>query len=227
MSWIQSIKERVWPRGPNLEGGGERVDIDHRRRPAFERFDMYQKSHFRRYEFAKKVLSGGERCGDFACGSGYGTVMLAEKFETALGVDLDADVLAEVRRRYQNVPNVNFVHCDLLKLNFRSEFDAIVSFETVEHLPEDSIPRLFSNFHRGLKPGGEIVFSVPFMQKKPVGGQDPGFHLTFLIDEKKIDRWLVDAGLELETFKYQNYATHLIEDTLEQRDFLICLARKD
>jgi SAM-dependent methyltransferase len=226
MRWIKSVAERFRANRIDLAGGGERVDIEWANRASFDRFDMYQKSHFRRYEFARETLFGG-RCGDFACGTGYGTVMLAEKFETAIGVDLDAEVVAEITRRYQAVPNVKFIGCDLLELDFQSELDAIVSFETVEHFPEHSIPRLFEIFRRGLKPGGRLMFSVPFLQEKPVGAQDLGFHLTFLIDEKKVENWLAEVGLRLEAFKYQNYATHAIRDNLEDKDFLICMAHRN
>jgi SAM-dependent methyltransferase len=226
MRWIKSIIERFQSNRIDLVGGGERVDIQWASEASFDRFDMYQKSHFRRYEFAQSMLSG-ERCGDFACGTGYGTVMLADKFGATIGADINAEVVAEVTRRYQDVPNAEFIRCDLLELDFRSALDAIVSFETVEHLPENSIPRLFEIFRKALKPGGRLIFSVPFLQEIPVGEQDLGFHLTFLIDEKKVEGWLANAGLELDGFKYQNYATHVIQDNLEDKDFLICMAHRN
>lgn len=226
MGWIKSIAERFRSDHIDLAGGGERVDIEWASEISFDRFDIYQRSHFRRYQFAQSTLYG-DRCGDFACGTGYGTVMLAEKFNTAIGADLNAEVVAEIRRRYQAVSNVEFIRSDLLELDFRSELNAIVSFETVEHLPEHSIPDLFEIFRKALKPGGRLIFSVPYLQQKPVGKQDLGFHLTFLIDERKVEDWLADAGLELDGFKYQNYATHVIQDNLADKDFLICLAHRN
>jgi len=223
---VRRLLERFRSGGGDLVGGGERVDIDARRSTPFEKFDLYQKSHFRRYEFACAELGAGRRCADLACGSGYGSVMLAERFERVVGVDLDAAVVHEIRERYRQIPNVEFRNANLLDLAFDSELDAIVSFETVEHLPEPAIPRVFEIFQRGLTPGGRLVFSVPFLQPEPTADQDPGFHLTFEIDEKKVEHWLAVAGLTLEGYRYQSYATHAIESSLADKDFLICLARK-
>ena len=95
MGWIKSISERFQSDRIDLAGGGERVDIEWASEISFDRFDIYQRSHFRRYEFAQSTLYG-DRCGDFACGTGYGTGMLAEKFNTVIGADLNAEVVAEI-----------------------------------------------------------------------------------------------------------------------------------
>jgi hypothetical protein len=53
-----------------------------------------------------------------------------------------------------------------------------------------------------------------------------GFHLTFDIDEKKINNWLTHAGFLSQEFLYQNYITHDIVPDLDKKDFIICIARK-
>ena len=45
-------------------------------------------------------------------------------------------------------------------------------------------------------------------------------------DENKIKDWLNEAGLKIKSFKYQNYDTHTIENDLEKKDFIICIANK-
>jgi SAM-dependent methyltransferase len=50
---------------------------------------------------------------------------------------------------------------DLTRLSFRDEtFDAILSFEVLEHIPEYC--RAFAECARILKPSGKMLFSVPF-----------------------------------------------------------------
>ena len=40
------------------------------------------------------------------------------------------------------------------------EFDAITAWELMEHIPAESLPRLFENIERHLAPGGLLLFSV-------------------------------------------------------------------
>ena len=71
----------------NLENGGERMDINYYNMD-YNNFNIYQKSHYKRYEFAKNFLLGNEVVGDFACGSGYGSVMMSEKSNFVYGHDI-------------------------------------------------------------------------------------------------------------------------------------------
>ncbi len=212
------------PGKTNLDGNGERVDIFYKGNTKFDELDIYQKSHCRRYEYAKSIISPGKVVGDFACGTGYGSVMLAEKSNRVIGVDIDEKVIKEIRVRYKNIQNIEFVHANLLDLKYQSLFDYIVSFETVEHLTEDDIPKLFRVFSRALKPGGTLIFSTPYMQERSPEAINMGFHSTFYIDEEKIKRWLSANGLAPEFFKYQNYQTHNIENHIDKKDFIICAA---
>ncbi|HEU0081125.1 MAG TPA: class I SAM-dependent methyltransferase, partial [Candidatus Paceibacterota bacterium] len=143
-----------------IDGRGERLDMSLRRLPPFEAMSVYERSHFRRYEFACQFVKKGDLCGDFACGTGYGTAMLADKGKGALGIDIDKRVVRDVRKRYADRANVAFRHQDLLDLSLREELDAVVSFETIEHFHEKDIPKLFANFSRALRPGGLFIFST-------------------------------------------------------------------
>ncbi len=84
---INEIKNLIKPliSKSNLSGDGERVDIYYERDVNFDTLDIYQKSHYHRYEFAKNFISSGGLCGDFAWGTGYGSVMLAEKSQKVIG----------------------------------------------------------------------------------------------------------------------------------------------
>jgi SAM-dependent methyltransferase len=210
-----------------LEEGGERVFIDYSARNVdFDQLNMYQKNHYRRYEFARSLVSAGDAVGDFACGTGYGSAMLAEKVGRVVGVDLNEKVIRSIRRRYVGIRNLEFRCADLLKLGFESTFDAIVSFETIEHLPEDQIPSLFAVFNRALKAGGCLILSTPYEQPDSEAAHRLGFHKTFRIREETITRWLQPARLRIQMTKYQNYKTHSVEDQLDLKEMIICVAEK-
>jgi hypothetical protein len=63
------------------------------------------------------------------------------------------------------------------------------------------------------------------MQQKTPEAINSGFHLTFQINEAKIQQWLSANDLVCEFFKYQNYQEHNVQDHLEKKDFIICVAR--
>lgn len=209
-----------------LDGAGERVDIYYNGNVDFEKLNTYERSHLRRYEFARDVIPVGAACGDFACGTGYGTVMLAEKTQKVIGADIDLHVIETIRKRYGEVHNIEFIHCDLLSLTYRATFDAIVSFETLEHFTEENIAKLLHIFHNGLKPSGQLIFSVPYLQEQTETAIAMGFHRTFHIDEPKLECWMSAAGFRPECYMYQDYETHMITRTPKKRDFIICIARK-
>lgn len=205
---------------------GERVDINYNDKIDFETLDMYQKSHYRRYEYAVKNVGQNEDCGDFACGTGYGSVMLSQKVNKVIGADINSEVVSAITKRYNKRNKVQFLEANLLHLNFESTFDTIVSFETIEHFTESNIELLLKVFHKAIKKNGKLIFSTPYMQENTEAALNMGHHLTFFINEQKIEQWLTGAGFIVESFMYQNYETHTLLAEIDKKDFIICKAQK-
>lgn len=115
--------------------------------------------HTERYEYAASALRG-LRVLDCACGMGYGTAILAQTCY-ARGVDIDPEAVGTARLRYPCHP---FSVADMYDVDF-SGVDALVSFETLEHLefPERVIARLPNTVKH-------IVASVPI---RPTVGWNP------------------------------------------------------
>lgn len=103
--------------------------------------------HLARYRFAADRVRG--RVLDVACGTGYGTAMLK-----AVGVDLSLEALHYARRH-----PAAYVAADAARLPFGRVFDAVVSFETIEHVPDPG--RFVADCARVLKPGGQFLVSTP------------------------------------------------------------------
>jgi 2-polyprenyl-3-methyl-5-hydroxy-6-metoxy-1,4-benzoquinol methylase len=209
-----------------LGGDGERVDIQIKEGLLYKELDMYQKSHFKRYEFANELIHDNDVCGDFACGTGYGSVLISGKAREVIAADINEKVIDEIRVRYKDNPKVNFYHADILSLDYEDYFNAIVSFETLEHLDEENLRKALRIFNKALKKNGQFFFSTPYMQEKSENAIKLGFHLTFFIDEQKITGWLNEAGFKVSVIKYQNYNTHHIRDDLKDKDFIIGVAVK-
>ena len=188
--------------------------------------DIYQKSHFRRYEFAKDYIKDGLVCGDFACGTGYGSVMLAVKAQKVIGADINEEVITTIRKRYAEIINVEFLNVNLLDIKFEETLECVISFETIEHFSEEDIPKLFAIFYKSVKQNGRLIFSTPYMQEESKAALEMGHHLTFYINEEKIERWLYDAGFIVESYIYQNYETHNLQKIIDKKDFILCVAIK-
>ena len=113
------------------------------------------------YYWATTVLPdlGEMRVLDAACGAGYGSEALARRARAVVGVDRDIGTIREASRRYQR-PNLRFLPMDCEVLAFRSgSFDAVVSFETIEHLDGDR--QFLQEVARLLAQGGWLVLSTP------------------------------------------------------------------
>ena len=113
--------------------------------------------HVERYRFAEARLDGSIRALDIASGPGYGTRMLGTKGRVVVGVDYDFRALGEAKRSLRSGA---FVNADALELPFAdASFDAVVSFETIEHVEDGSA--FLSEMLRVLRPGGTFICSTP------------------------------------------------------------------
>ena len=205
-----------------LENNGERMDINYYNMN-YDNFDIYQKSHYKRYEKAKELVKENYIVGDMACGSGYGSMMLSEKCKEVHGVDIDSITIDEIKKRYKNEKKIFFYNMNLLDIDFENKFDLIVSFETIEHFNENDIIKLMSFFYRSLKPTGKLFFSTPYNQEKNILSMK--WHQSFYMTEDKIKN-LIQKFFNIKNTYYQNYNSHIIEKELELKHFIICEAEK-
>ncbi len=116
--------------------------------------------HIERYAFAAQELRGANSILDIACGVGYGSRYLKDSLPAALitGVDSSADAIEYANHRY-SLPKLKFGIADAMSFD-DGPFDAVVSLETIEHLPD---PQRFLQrvTTRLLRPGGIFIASVP------------------------------------------------------------------
>jgi len=118
--------------------------------------------HTQRYEFAAAHLPRG-RVLDVACGVGYGAEILAGAARGSadfsyLGLDLAQEAIDYAQSHYA-CSGATYFRADALSFEDPGGFDAVVSLETVEHLPD---PQAFlACVARWLRPGGVWIGSVP------------------------------------------------------------------
>lgn len=128
--------------------------------------------HLKRYEFARPHCVDAEVL-DAGCGVGYGSAYLAEVASRVVGVDVSEEAIEYARRRYVR-PHLEFVVGDLLALEFDdASFDAVCSFETIEHVAE--VERYLGQIARVLRPDGIFVVSTPRVDRTTRSPDNP-FH---------------------------------------------------
>ncbi|MUT65109.1 methyltransferase domain-containing protein [Paenibacillus sp. NEAU-GSW1] len=135
---------------------GERLVIN---REVKEHYGDVYEEHISRYELACRYVPGLTVL-DAACGAGYGSAMLrrAGAAET-FGIDVDARSVELAQRDYGG-EGIRFAVGDVLQLPFASRsFDAVVSFETIEHVPDGAA--WLAESARVLKDGGLFIVSTP------------------------------------------------------------------
>jgi SAM-dependent methyltransferase len=133
--------------------------------PGTVAWDLYQVEHKQRYEFASTYCMG-KRVLDVACGTGYGSAILAQTGAAqVVGVDISIEAIAG--KQQTRLALANGDACNLPFDN--NTFDIVVSFETIEHLASPEL--LLAEISRVLKPGGLCLCSSPNRDFLPFSGR--------------------------------------------------------
>ncbi len=143
---------------PRLDGGGE-----NRVAPGFAWNELYIHSA-KRYLFASERVQGMYVL-DLGCGTGYGAKILARQAKQVIAADVDGFPLQYGEETYPDA-KIQRVHLapisDRQGLPFEDgSFDAVVSFEVIEHVPVEQMEAFFAEVARVLKPDGMVILSTP------------------------------------------------------------------
>ena len=165
-----------------------------------------------RYRWAAQLLAGG-RVLDAACGSGWGTALLARSAAEATGVDFAPPLLAEARRDHAGV--ARFEEGDLRDLPFGDgEFDHVVCFEAIAHVADPE--QVLDELRRVLRPGGLLLISAPNADVYPAGNP---LHLSEMTSTA-LEAMLRDRFATVAVHRQQSYHASLLgpADLLAQDD---------
>lgn len=127
--------------------------------------------HIDRYNFALRHTHN-KIVADIACGSGYGSYLLADKgAKKVIGIDRDKKTIRYATGRYKK-RNIIYQVAEANNLPMKpSSIDVVVSFETIEHIKKP-ITFIYET-KKVLKKEGLLVISTP--NKKYSIGDNP-FH---------------------------------------------------
>jgi len=117
------------------------------------------REHIVRYIFVSSHVHG-KIILDIACGSGYGTsYLLGKGARSVIGGDASEKAIAQAIKYFKG-ENLAFVLLDATRMPIGdSAFEVIVSFETIEHIPD--YEKFLSECHRVLCHDGIFICSTP------------------------------------------------------------------
>jgi len=145
-------------------------------------------------------FSGGGPVADVGCGTGTGTAYLAKLGLAVFGIDLSPGMLAHARTRY---PELSFTEASMTALPVADGSLAGISAQySIIHIPEEELPSVLAEFHRVLRPGGEVLMF--FMDVDEHVLRTEAFGLTFSLDyhfrkPERMTEHLVQAGFDVHT----------------------------
>jgi len=166
---------------------GERFDPK-----LFKEFNLKDNNSLERYNFVKNLLNKSDKVLDIACGTGYGSLMMADFCNQVIGIDCHQKSIKFANRNYKKRDNIEYIKNDFRKNQLTA--DAVISLETIEHLDqqlEESMSQLLSWTKRIL------IVSTPYRE---AAGHNQ-HHKHFYIDENCFKKFKNQGKI---TFFYQS-----------------------
>lgn len=133
-------------------------DTGERMIPEYHKGGLIYAEHFIRYLCAQK-LTDGKVVLDIACGSGYGTKLLAQNAKKVYGVDIDEDTVNYAKKNF-SASNIEYKLGDGENIPLEdNSVDVVITFETIEHIKD--YKQFVKEVKRVLKADGIAVVSTP------------------------------------------------------------------
>ena len=113
-------------------------------------------------------LQGNEQVLDVGCGDGKITAALAKKISNGsiIGVDISVSMIDFAKKTFpqNDYPNLQFFVQDAQKLDYKEDFDLIVSFTALQWIPDHAA--FVKGAYRALKPAGLLAITMPLNPPK-------------------------------------------------------------
>lgn len=131
-----------------------------------------------RYKFAQKMIGPGKTILELGCSEGLGAHYLAEFSSHTRGIDFDERAIRWAKSDLER-DTLKF-DCDDFIGKTYGQYDAIVSFDVIEHIYEENAQDFVNTVTRNLKPlGGVALIGTPNLEaEKYSSTSSAGGHTT-------------------------------------------------
>jgi ubiquinone/menaquinone biosynthesis C-methylase UbiE len=116
--------------------------------------------HWHRYIFASSFCKNRIVL-DIACGEGYGSYFISKVAKKVYGIDISEEAIEHAKSKYIK-ENLEFLVGNVANIPLPDKsIDIVVSFETIEHVPEVAQKKFLNEVKRILKRDGLFICSTP------------------------------------------------------------------
>lgn len=128
------------------------------------------KRHMARYQWAITKLMPTDNVLDAGCGSGYGTLMLANACSRAVGVDVSSEAIEYAKWKSNHIHglNIEYLRDDLSDMTIFELFDAVICIEVIEHMEQELQARFMRILPKMLAYGGRFIVTTPAKGETPM-----------------------------------------------------------
>jgi SAM-dependent methyltransferase len=151
--------------------------------------------------FAELVRdAGGGAVADIGCGPGYVTRQLRDLGVDAFGIDLSPAMVAHARRAH---PDICFEVGTMTELDLGDgSLTGLLAFWSVIHVPDHSVPGVFAEFRRVMRPAGPLLVGFHVgddVQHSTEGYSGESINVdSYRRPPAKVARWLRETGFTIE-----------------------------
>lgn len=117
--------------------------------------------YFSYYKFASKMIGKDKEVLDVGCNEGLGTYLLAKECGYAKGIDSDTLAIENAKKNFGNINNIQFETLDFFNYSDSKKWDAIVSFDVIEHILPEKADDFLKKITLMTKQEGLIVIGTP------------------------------------------------------------------
>jgi SAM-dependent methyltransferase len=184
---------------PKADGGSERFAAEGQEQALLR---MERARHYNDWLLARCEPHLGRRVLDAGAGTGTFAEMLADEHEV-VAVEPDPELASVLRRRLASRPNVRVAELEAAALADEdgAPFDSIVSFNVLEHIPDDGAA--LDALSRLLVPGGRLCLLVP-AHPFLFGPLDEALGHERRYEKSGLRSRLEAAGLDVEALQHVN-----------------------
>ncbi len=125
-------------------------------------FPIFGKMYRRRVELCLSQCKGGEKILEIGFGTGLAFLNLDPIYQEIHGLDLTVEI-DKVEKLFNKHGVKTFLkNGSVLSMPYENDtFDTVLLVSILEHLKPDELSQAFSEIHRVLKPGGQVIYGVP------------------------------------------------------------------
>lgn len=161
------------------------------------------REHIARYNWVKQFVEN-KIVADLACGSGFGSLTLANdgKASIVYAGDIDSRTVkyASIKNKHQNI---NFAVKNGEDFELAEEVEVFVSFETIEHLSNPN--KFLENVQKSIKKNGQFVVSTP-ISNIPINNNPENIHHRiewgFLQFQELVNNYFTIKEVYLQLYKH-------------------------